>query len=294
MLERFATLRWFSWKAAANAGPGRKPTLLYANTVTVNLSRNRMADLVLRAIGEAVGAVREAPEVNRPPGVVYAKCVLKYSLSGAWAFGTAYLIGKYNADPEKMINIFQKVALPAGVILMGMSTGCLKLSLQAESLSRLKELWKRYTEGLLQEHLCQVLLTPDLLKFADSREKLQLEVQIDKKVFQEACLDLMMLEVHQQSIQSGNSSLALRSLRRSLSDSNVAFDIRKITKGIGELLLRAETQANQQVIKADEVEKYKIPKLEVGSVPVIKYAVAESGNIDKVQYIRLDNQITVS
>ncbi len=247
-----------------------------------------MADLVLRAIGEAVGAIREPREVNRPPGVVYAKCVLKYSLSGAWAFGTAYLIGKYNADPQQMINIFQKIALPAGVILIGMSTGCLKLSLQAESLSSLKKLWKRYTEGLLQEHLCQVLLTPDLRKFADSTKKLQLEVQIDRKIFQEACLDLMVLEAHQQNIQSGNSSLALCSLRRSLSDSNIAFNTsQKITKGIGELLRRAETQTNQEVIKADEVEEYETPKLE--SVAV-RYSVDETGDADinmKVDIISL-------
>ncbi len=198
-----------------------------------------MAEIV-RAIGEVVGAVREAPEVNRPPGVVYAKCVLKYSLSGAWAFGTAYIIGKYNADPQQMINIFQKVALPAGVILMGMSTGCLKLSLRADSLSSLKELWKRYTQGVLQNDLRQALLTPDLLHFAEAGQNVELEVQIDERIYQEACLDLMVKTVLQVNQNGGSASFLSR---RSLSESNLAVYSNKINQ---ELLLQVKPQVKKE------------------------------------------------
>ncbi|KAJ7380450.1 hypothetical protein OS493_008908 [Desmophyllum pertusum] len=96
-----------------------------------------MADLV-RAIGDVVGAARQAPEVNRPPGVVYAKCLLKYPLSGAWIAGAGYIIRKYIDDPQTMISIFEKAVLPSGTILLTMSEGCVKLSLQADSLSSLR------------------------------------------------------------------------------------------------------------------------------------------------------------
>lgn len=208
-----------------------------------------MADLV-RAIGDVVGAARE-PEVNRPPGVVYAKCFLKYSLAGVWTFGAGYIIGKYIADPQKMINIFQNVALPAGVILVGMSTGCVKLSLQADSQSSLKELWKRYNNGSLQKDLCQALLTPDLLQFADSKETVELEVQIDEKVYQDASLDLMVHEVLHQNLQSENTRL---SLRRSLSDSSLVLN-QAISKSTSELFtyMRAKTEAKQERKEATEV-----------------------------------------
>lgn len=196
-----------------------------------------MADIV-RAIGEVVGAVREGPDVNRPRGVVYAKCVLKYSLSGAWAFGTAYILGKYNADPQQMINIFQKIALPAGVILMGMSTGCLKLSLQADSLSSLKELWKRYTKGILRSDLRQALLTTDLLDFAEAGQNVEVEVQIDERIYQEACLDLMVKTVLQDKQNDRNASLLYR---RSLSESNIA--VYRIDK---ELFLQAKPRDLKQ------------------------------------------------
>ncbi|KAL9958941.1 hypothetical protein ACROYT_G036018 [Oculina patagonica] len=199
---------------------------------------------IVRAIGEAVGAAREAPEVNRPPGVVYAKCVLKYSLSGAWAFGTAYIIGKYNADPQQMINIFNKVALPAGIILIGMSRGCLKLSLRADSLSSLKELWKRYTEGVLQNDLRQALLTPDLLHFAEAGQNVELEVQIDDSIYQEACMDLITEQMVKRVLQVNQNSRSTSLLnRRSLSDSNLAVYSNNLNK---ELLLQAKPQVKQE------------------------------------------------
>lgn len=212
-----------------------------------------MAVDVLRAIGEAIGAIREAPEANRPPGVLYAKCALKYSFGGAWAFGTAYILGKYNADPQQMINLFQKIALPAGVILMGMSTGCLKLALQAESLSSLKELWKRYTQGVLQNALSQALLTPDLLHFAEEGNDVELEVQIDERIYQEACLDLMVKSVLQVHQDDRNTSL---SRRRSLSESNINL-ISNAGHAVRELSLKAKAHIKQerQEMKAGEREE---------------------------------------
>ena len=207
-----------------------------------------MAVDVLRAIGEAVGAVRE-PEANRPPGVVYAKCALKYSFGGAWAFGTAYILGKYNADPEQMINIFQKIALPAGVILMGMSTGCLKLSLQADSLSSLKELWKRYTQGILQDALNEALLTPDLRQFAEEGKDVQLEVQIDEKIYREACLDLMVKSVI-KGHQAGRNTNSL-SRRRCQSESNINL-LLTASPSLNALSLEEKPHIERQEIKREE------------------------------------------
>lgn len=222
-----------------------------------------MAVDVLRAIGEAISAVRE-PEGNRPPGVVYAKCALKYSFGGAWAFGTAYILGKYNADPEQMINIFQKIALPAGVILMGMSTGCLKLSLQADSLSSLKELWVRYTKGILQDALNEALLTPDLRQFAEEEKNVQLEVQIDERIYREACLDLMVKSVIKGHQEGRNTSL---SRRRCQSESNINL-LLTASPGLKALSLEEKPQKERQEIKGEGYEgkqetqpKLKVPEL---------------------------------
>lgn len=203
--------------------------------------------VILRAVGEAIGAIREAPEANRPPGVLYVKCALKYFFGGAWVFGTGYILGKYNADPQQMINLFQKIALPAGVILRGMSTGCLKLALQAESLSSLEELWKRYTQGVLQNALSQALLTPDLLHFAEEGKDVELEVQIDERIYQEACLDLTEKSVPQVHQDDRNTSLSRRS--SSLSDVSSESNINPIlnaTHSFKELSLEAKAQIKQE------------------------------------------------
>lgn len=208
-----------------------------------------MADLV-RAIGDVVGAAREAPEVNRPPGVVYAKCILKYALSGAWIAGTGYLIRKYIDDPQTMISIFQKAVLPSGAILLSMSEGCVKLSLQANSLSSLKELWKRYTEGVLQEDIRKVLLTPDVLQFAEAGQNVELEVQIDERIYKEACLDLMVRMVLQNS---ENTSTNL-SRRRSSSESNLQNLVSvNSSKSNKELFLQAKPHAQPKII--DELQQ---------------------------------------
>ena len=189
------------------------------------------------AVALVAGAIAEAPDVNRPRGVVYAKCVLKCASVGVWSIGTGYIIETYIADPPAMAYLFKTVVLPAGVVLFAMAAGCVKLSLQADSLSSLKELWKRYTTGVLQEDLRKVLLTPDVLQKAEAGENVELEVQIDERIYKEACLDLMVNMVLQNS---GNTSL---SHRRSFSDSNLVVNSSKINK---EFFLQVKPQATQE------------------------------------------------
>lgn len=185
-----------------------------------------MADII-KAVGAAFGVATEESEVNRPPGVIYLKCVLRCGVSVVWTLGAYYIVKKYDDNPQKIIDLFTRVALPAGVVLYNLSRGCLKLSLQADSLSSLEELWKRYTQGVLQKDLSQVLLTPDVL--AEAGQNVELEVKIDERIYQEACLDLMVKTVLQE-IQNGRSTSSLH--RRSLSESNLAEYFNKINQKV--------------------------------------------------------------
>ena len=202
---------------------------------------------VIKAIGEATAVVREA-EASRPPGVVYAKCALKLTFGASFAFGTAYILNKFNADPDQMIKIFEKIVLPAGVTLLWMSTACLKLSLQADSLSSLKELWKRYNQGILQDALSEALLTPDLRQFAEEGKDVQLEVQIDERIYREACLDLMVKSVIEGHQDGRNTSLSRR-LRQSESNINLLLTA---SPGLNALSPGEKPQRERQERKGEE------------------------------------------
>ena len=233
----------------------------------------------ITAVGEAFAAIRKAePEAERPPGVLYVKCFLKFAAGAVWSFGTAYILGKYSTDTQEMIKIFQNIALPAGVVLFGLSRGCLKLSLRADSLSSLKELWKRYTEGALQKALSQALLTPDLLQFAEGKN-VELEAQIDERIYREACLDLTVKSVIKVHQDGRNTSL---SRRRCQSESNINL-ILNASHRLTELSLEAKPQKEREEMKipVDETqpETSEVHDLQLPRPPTVLFLTTDEETV---------------
>ena len=80
--------------------------------------------------------------------------------------------------------------LPAGTSLVQITDGCVCLTVQAESLSALTNLWKLYQDGTLQKRLYDIFVTDKMRKLADGKD-VEVNVTIDQDEYQKACLELM-------------------------------------------------------------------------------------------------------
>ena len=64
------------------------------------------------------------------------------------------------------------------------------LTVQAESLSALTNLWRLYQDGTLQKRLYDFFVTDEIKKLAEG-EDVEVNVTIDEGEYQKACLELM-------------------------------------------------------------------------------------------------------
>ena len=64
------------------------------------------------------------------------------------------------------------------------------LTVQAESLSALTNLWRLYQDGTLQKRLYDFLVTDEMRKLAEG-EDVEVNVTIEGEEYQNACLELM-------------------------------------------------------------------------------------------------------
>ena len=101
---------------------------------------------------------------------IILKVVLKLAYGGAWIAGTALILTKYRDDPERMIQLFQQIVLPCGVLLKYIFEGSIICILQVIELHGLQTLWQNFESGLLKKLLENVLITEDLYKLANGDE----------------------------------------------------------------------------------------------------------------------------
>ena len=80
--------------------------------------------------------------------------------------------------------------LPAGTSLVQITDGCVCLTVQAESLSALTNLWKLYQDGTLQKRLYDFFVTDEMRKLVDG-EDVEVNFTIEEEEYQKACLELM-------------------------------------------------------------------------------------------------------
>ena len=124
--------------------------------------------------------------------VLNIKCF--YTIAGVGVLGSAvyYSLKQFKDDP-KLLSVVEKVVLPVGNKLLEMSQGSICLTVQAESLSALKALWRKYKDGSLQKALSAWLVTDKIKEMAKGQE-VELEVTIDEDSYRYALLDLYVLE----------------------------------------------------------------------------------------------------
>ena len=105
----------------------------------------------------------------------------------------ARLVLDKSADDPKFAEMLEKVVLPAGFALLNAKLGCICLTLQAENLSALKELWERHESGCLQKSLQELLVTDEIKRMAEGKE-VELKVNVDQDSYRNAYLDLFIAE----------------------------------------------------------------------------------------------------
>ena len=91
---------------------------------------------------------------------------------------------------DQLVAAVQSCVLPAGTTLVKISDGCVCLTVQAESLSALINLWKLYQDGTLQKRLYDFFVTDEMRKLADGKD-VEVNVTIVEEEYQKACLELM-------------------------------------------------------------------------------------------------------
>ena len=90
---------------------------------------------------------------------------------------------------DQLVAAVQTCVLPAGTNLVQITDGCVCLTVQAESLSALKTLWKLYQDGTLQKRLYDFFVT-EVRELAEG-EDVEVNVTIDEGEYQKACVELI-------------------------------------------------------------------------------------------------------
>ena len=120
------------------------------------------------------------------------KCM--YKLMGAGTLvGATYYILKHCQEHPGLIAAFNGCVMPTGTTIIGLSSGCVRFTIQAERLSALKSLWEMYENGSLQKCVEDHFVIDAIKKMAMGK-KVQVEVSIDQKCYKKAYLDLLIEE----------------------------------------------------------------------------------------------------
>ena len=90
---------------------------------------------------------------------------------------------------DQLIAAVQSCVLPAGTSLVQITDGCVCLTVQAESLSALTNLWKLYQDGTLQKRMYDFFVT-EVRELAEG-EDVEVNVTIDEGEYQKACIELI-------------------------------------------------------------------------------------------------------
>ena len=91
---------------------------------------------------------------------------------------------------DQLVAAVQSCVLPAGTTLVQITDGCVCLTVQAESLSALTNLWRLHQDGTLQKRLYDFFVTDEMRKLAEG-EDVEVNVTIEGEEYQKACLELM-------------------------------------------------------------------------------------------------------
>ena len=121
--------------------------------------------------------------------VVNIKTVFKVVAGGLTVVSAMEVLSRWSSF-DQLVAAVRTCVLPAGTRLVKITDGCVRLTVQAESLSALKLLWNLYQDGTLQKNLHDFFVTDELRELADG-EDMEVNVTIDEDEYQKACIELI-------------------------------------------------------------------------------------------------------
>jgi hypothetical protein len=62
----------------------------------------------------------------------------------AWLGGTVYVLNRLKDNPDILVDYVMYSIIPTGIAFVSIAFGSIKLTLRAETVGALEELWKRY------------------------------------------------------------------------------------------------------------------------------------------------------
>ena len=81
--------------------------------------------------------------------------------------------------------------IPAGIKLIGVGTGCICFTIQADNLMGLTALWNMYEDGTLKKRLFNFFVTDEMKTRAGGEENVELTVTIEKEEYEKAYFELV-------------------------------------------------------------------------------------------------------
>ena len=90
-----------------------------------------------------------------------------------------------------IMNGWSTCVLPAGLKLIGMGTGCVCFTIQADNLMGLTALWNMYEDGTLKKRLFDFFVTDEMRTLAGGEENVELTVTIGKKEYEKVYFELL-------------------------------------------------------------------------------------------------------
>ena len=120
--------------------------------------------------------------------MVNIKTVFKVVAGGLTVVSAMEVLSRWSSF-DQLVAAVQTCVLPAGTSLVQITDGCVCLTVQAESLSALKTLWKLYQDRTLQKRLYDFFVT-EMRELAEG-EDVEVNVTIDEGEYQKACIELI-------------------------------------------------------------------------------------------------------
>ena len=92
---------------------------------------------------------------------------------------------------NQLVTNLQNCVIPAGIKLIGVGTGCICFTIQADNLMGLTALWNMYEDGTLKKRLFNFFVTDEMKTRAGGEENVELTVTIEKEEYEKAYFELV-------------------------------------------------------------------------------------------------------
>ena len=121
--------------------------------------------------------------------VLNIKTVFKVVGGGVLVVSTMEVLSRWTTF-DQLVTAVDRCVLPAGTSLVNLTDGCVCLTVQAETLSALSNLWNLYQDGTLERRLYDFFVTDEVKEQAGG-ETVEVNVSIEEEEYDKACRELI-------------------------------------------------------------------------------------------------------